>query len=71
MQDSMGVFGWLAGQPTHGITVYVMSEQYFSLTTISRISIFQSCRTGPMILFLSKVKKVKGQKQAWFQRSSA
>ena len=46
------MFGWLAswlpaGQPPHKITIHVLSEQYFSLTTISRNSIFQSCRTGP------------------------
>ena len=37
----------LAGSLTHEITVHVMPEQYFPLTTISRNSIFQSCRTGP------------------------
>ena len=44
---SVGLFGWLACLPPHEITVYVLPEQYFSLTTISRNSIFQSCRTGP------------------------
>jgi len=38
---------WLAGLFSHEITVHVLPEQYFSLTTISRNSIFQSCQTGP------------------------
>ena len=47
-----GAFGWLAGlspagRLTHINTIHVQTEQYFSLTTISRNSIFQSCRTGP------------------------
>ena len=49
---STAVFGWLAGQPPYEITVHVLPEQYFSLTTISRNSIFQSWRTGPSILSL-------------------
>ena len=49
----MGVFGWLKASRlacffSHRITVHVLPEQYFSLTTISRNSIFQSCRTGPI-----------------------
>ena len=47
------VAGWLAGQPTHEITVHVLPEQYFSLTTISRNSIFQSCWTSPSSLRVS------------------
>jgi len=49
-------FGWLAGlsrpasQLTHRNTIYVQTEQYFSLTTISRNNIFQSCRTGPSLV---------------------
>ena len=48
----MSVFGWLKASRlacffSHEITVHVLPEQYFSLTTISRNSIFQSCRTGP------------------------
>ena len=40
-----GMFGWLkasrlACSATHEITIHVLSEQYFSLTTISRNSIF-------------------------------
>ena len=51
---AIGVFGWLkasrlACSATHEITVHVLSEEYFSLTTISRNSIFQSCRTGPIV----------------------
>ena len=42
---TLGVFGWLkasrlACSATHEITVHVLPEQYFSLTTISRNSIF-------------------------------
>jgi len=36
------IAGWLAGSFTHEITVHVLPEQYFSLTIISRNSIFQS-----------------------------
>ena len=48
------VFGWLKASrlacfSSHRITVHVLSEQYFFLTTISRNSIFQSCRTGPWL----------------------
>jgi len=41
------VVGWLAGQPPHEITIHILPEQYFSLTTIRQNSIFQSCPTGP------------------------
>ena len=41
------IAGWLAGSVTHEITVHVLSEQYFSLTTINQNNIFQSCRTNP------------------------
>ena len=52
----MSVFGWLKASRlacffSHEITVHVLPEQYFSLTTISRNSIFQSCRTGPISIF--------------------
>ena len=50
----LGVFGWLKASrqacfSSHRITVHVLLEQYFSLITISWNSIFQSCRTGPLI----------------------
>ena len=59
----MGVFGWLkasrlACSATHEITVHVLPEQYFSLTTISRNSIFQFCRTGPNFLNFENIIKV-------------
>jgi len=38
----------LACSASHEITVHVLPEQYFSLTIISRNSIFQSCQTGPL-----------------------
>jgi len=49
------IAGWLAGLFTHEITVHVLPEQYFPLTTISRNSIFQSCRTGPKAFLGLKV----------------
>jgi len=54
----MSAFSWLAGlspadQLIHRNIIHVQIEQYFSPTTISRNSIFQSCRIGPRSL-LSK-----------------
>jgi len=54
-REPKGLFGWLiacwlAGLLSHEITIHVLPEQYFSLTTISRNNIFQSCRKGPKLL---------------------
>ena len=67
----LGVFGWLKASRlacffSHRITVHVLSEQYFSLTTISRNNIFQSCRTGPIICVAVLVTQVRF---SWVLRS--